>query len=54
MSSSPNARNAAAGSLRQLDSKLTAKRKLSVFIYSVNDFTDFNARSQSEALDEFR
>lgn len=44
-----NPRNAAAGSLRQLDSKLTAKRKLSVFIYSVNDF---NARSQSEALDE--
>ena len=40
------------GSLRQLDSKLTAKRKLSVFIYSVNDFTDFNARSQSDALDE--
>ncbi|GBY94159.1 DNA ligase (polydeoxyribonucleotide [Staphylococcus aureus] len=47
-----NPRNAAAGSLRQLDSKLTAKRKLSVFIYSVNDFIDFNARSQSEALDE--
>ncbi|HCY0618542.1 TPA: NAD-dependent DNA ligase LigA [Staphylococcus aureus] len=47
-----NPRNAAAGSLRQLDSKLTAKRKLSVFIYSVNDFTDFNTRSQSEALDE--
>lgn len=47
-----NPRNAAAGSLRQLDSKLTAKRKLSVFIYSVNDFTDFNAHSQSEALDE--
>ncbi|HDF7685452.1 TPA: NAD-dependent DNA ligase LigA [Staphylococcus aureus] len=47
-----NPRNAAAGSLRQLDSKLTAKRKLSVFIYGVNDFTDFNARSQSEALDE--
>ncbi len=47
-----NARNAAAGSLKQLDSKLTAKRKLSVFIYSVNDFTDFNTHSQSEALDE--
>ncbi|RIP33111.1 NAD-dependent DNA ligase LigA [Staphylococcus gallinarum] len=47
-----NPRNAAAGSLRQLDSKLAAKRKLSVFLYSVNDFTQFNAVSQSEALDE--
>ncbi|MCI2803906.1 NAD-dependent DNA ligase LigA [Staphylococcus pettenkoferi] len=47
-----NPRNAAAGSLRQLDSKLAAKRKLSVFLYSVNDFTHFNAETQSEALDE--
>src|SRR5699024_10175756 len=47
-----NPRNAAAGSLRQLDSKLAAKRKLSVFLYSVNDFTQFNANTQSEALDE--
>lgn len=47
-----NPRNAAAGSLRQLDSKLAAKRKLSVFLYSVNDFTDFNATTQSDALDE--
>ena len=41
-----NPRNAAAGSLRQLD------RKLSVFLYSVNDFTDFSATTQSDALDE--
>lgn len=47
-----NPRNAAAGSLRQLDSKLAAKRKLSVFLYSVNDFTDFNATTQSGALNE--
>ena len=47
-----NPRNAAAGSLRQLDPKLAAKRKLSVFLYSVNDFTDFNATTQSDALDE--
>ena len=34
------------------DPKLAAKRKLSVFLYSVNDFTDFNATTQSDALDE--
>ena len=47
-----NPRNAAAGSLRQLDSKLAAKRKLSVFLYSVNDLTEFNATTQSEALED--
>ncbi|MDT4036179.1 NAD-dependent DNA ligase LigA, partial [Staphylococcus hominis] len=47
-----NPRNAAAGSLRQLDPKLAAKRKLSVFLYSVNEFTDFSATTQSDALDE--
>ncbi|MCD8882728.1 NAD-dependent DNA ligase LigA [Mammaliicoccus sciuri] len=45
-----NPRNAAAGSLRQLDSKLTAKRKLDIFLYSVNDLTEIEADSQSEAL----
>ena len=38
--------------MRQLDSKLASKRRLSVFLYSVNDFTNFHAESQSEALDE--
>lgn len=45
-----NPRNAAAGSLRQLDSKLTAKRKLDIFLFSVNDLTEIEADSQSEAL----
>lgn len=47
-----NPRNAAAGSLRQLDARLAAKRKLSVFLYSVNNFTEFDANTQSGALDE--
>ncbi len=46
-----NPRNAAAGSLRQLDPKLAAKRNLSVFLYSVNDLTELDATSQSEAMD---
>lgn len=46
-----NPRNAAAGSLRQLDPKLAAKRNLSVFLYSVNDLTELNAKTQSEAMD---
>ncbi len=46
-----NPRNAAAGSLRQLDSKLAAKRKLDIFLYSVNDLRELDASSQSEALD---
>lgn len=46
-----NPRNAAAGSLRQLDSRLAAKRKLDIFLYSVNDLREINASSQSEALD---
>ncbi|UXU55749.1 NAD-dependent DNA ligase LigA [Staphylococcus agnetis] len=47
-----NPRNAAAGSLRQLDSKLAAARKLDIFLYSINDFTELDATSQSEALAE--
>src|SRR5699024_12515787 len=45
-----NPRNAAAGSLRQLDSKLSAERHLSIFLYSVNDITGIAAGTQDEAL----
>lgn len=45
-----NPRNAAAGSLRQLDSRLAAERHLSIFLYSVNDFSNIDAGTQDEAL----
>ncbi|MDR0614993.1 MAG: NAD-dependent DNA ligase LigA [Lactobacillales bacterium] len=46
-----NPRNAAAGSLRQLDTKVTAKRNLSTFLYNIADTSSFSISSQEEALD---
>lgn len=47
-----NPRNAAAGSLRQLDTKVAAQRNLDTFLYTLADFGPLTARTQFEALEE--
>ncbi|MEJ6399617.1 NAD-dependent DNA ligase LigA [Nicoliella lavandulae] len=49
-----NPRNAAAGSLRQLDSRVTASRHLSTFMYNVADYNDIQADTQSGMLAELQ
>ena len=46
-----NPRNAAAGSVRQLDSRVTASRPLSFFAYGIGILEGATVRSQWEALD---
>ncbi|KRL82850.1 NAD-dependent DNA ligase LigA [Ligilactobacillus equi] len=49
-----NPRNAAAGSLRQLDSKITAQRNLSVFLYYVMEPEKFGITTQAQALKQMQ
>ncbi|WP_394185412.1 NAD-dependent DNA ligase LigA [Metabacillus halosaccharovorans] len=46
-----NPRNAAAGSIRQLDPKIAAKRNLDIFVYSIADLGATGIQRHSEALD---
>src|SRR5947208_6355239 len=48
-----NPRNCAAGSVRQLDSRITARRPLDVFIYALGEAQGWQPRTQWEMLEAF-
>ncbi len=49
-----NPRNAAAGSIRQLDPRITARRPLSIFCYAPGEVDGYGFQSQSEFLDTLK
>ncbi len=49
-----NPRNAAAGSLRQLDPAITAKRTLDVFFYGIGQISESMYKTQAEMLNFFK
>ena len=49
-----NPRNAAAGSIRQLDSKITAKRNLDFMAYFIPNPEDYGLKTQTESLNYLR
>ena len=46
-----NPRNAAAGSLRQKDSKITAQRKLDIFVFNIQQINGVNLSGHKESID---
>ncbi|MEB6549822.1 NAD-dependent DNA ligase LigA [Heyndrickxia sporothermodurans] len=45
-----NPRNAAAGSLRQLDPRIAASRNLDIFLYAIGDFSETGVTTQHDGL----